>query len=422
MAAPPGLLRAFLLLLLALALPCHAATGSRERAEDFDAMRRAIDASYAYPESMAAWNARVAALRTAAAKARDADRFVATLERALDLLHDDHATLSIRSHGAARWVPAESDVWARFVDGKARIEAVRVASDADVAGLQPGQEVTRIQGVEVARAVDQRLGNAGAPPAQRDWALRHLLAGPRRGRFVVTLADGRDVNVEHHAATRLPAAGIARRMGEARDLAYIRPQFLGGPPLARQLDEGLAAVGTVRALILDLRGNADIEREQARAVLVRLARAPGAWQVRLGRDGVRHEDRIDAVQPGSRVPLVVLVDRWTGGEAEGLALGLRTLAQATLIGTPMAQLRGATTTLRLPHSGIGVRFPAERALAADGTPREDARPDVLVDLAAASGGPGDPILYQALKKLEASAKPLTPSDPRPSSAPARRND
>ena len=36
----------------------------------------------------------------------------------------------------------------------------------------------------------------------------------------------------------------------------------------------------------------------------------------------------------------------------------------------------------------------------DGTPRESLQPDIAVDLAAPKGGPGDPILYQALKLLE----------------------
>jgi len=387
-------------LTLAFASTSHAAAWSRERAEDFDAMRRAIDASYAYPHEMGAW-ARAGALRQAAARAADADRFVATLERALELLHDDHVTLSMRSHGSPRWVPAESDIWARFAGGKARIEAVRVASDADVAGLQPGQEVTHVQGIDVARAVDERLGAERNDPRARDWALRHLLAGPRNGRFTLTLApDGRQVTVQHHAPGRAPVAALARRMGEARDLAYIRLHFGGAPSVARQLDEALSALDGARARIVDLRGNAEIDREDARAVLARFARAPRAWQVRVGRDGMRHEDRIDRIAPGPRVPLVVLVDRWTGGEAEGLALGLRSLAGATLIGTPMAGLRGAASSVRLPHSGIAVRFPAERALTAEGAPREDALPDLLVDLAAASGGPGDPILYQALKKLE----------------------
>jgi hypothetical protein len=100
------------------------------------------------------------------------------------------------------------------------------------------------------------------------------------------------------------------------------------------------------------------------------------------------------------MPLVVLVDRWTEGEAESLAVGLRAVADAELIGTPMAMLRGVNGSVRLPHSGIVAHFPVQRAYAPDGTAREEARPDVTVDLAAPSGGPGDPILYQALKRLE----------------------
>ena len=66
----------------------------------------------------------------------------------------------------------------------------------------------------------------------------------------------------------------------------------------------------------------------------------------------------------------------------------------------MAGLRGILQEVRLPNSAIAVRFPAERALHADGTPRESIRPAISVDLAAPQGGPGDPILYQALKLLE----------------------
>jgi hypothetical protein len=47
-----------------------------------------------------------------------------------------------------------------------------------------------------------------------------------------------------------------------------------------------------------------------------------------------------------------------------------------------------------------VSFPAEKTFLPDGTPREALRPQLPVDLAAPSGGPGDPILYQALKLFE----------------------
>ncbi len=78
---------------------------------------------------------------------------------------------------------------------------------------------------------------------------------------------------------------------------------------------------------------------------------------------------------------------------------MNAVANATLVGTPMAGLRGELREVTLRHSGIVVRFPAEKTYHVDGTPREALRPAIPVDLAAPSGGPGDPILYQALKLL-----------------------
>jgi carboxyl-terminal processing protease len=157
----------------------------------------------------------------------------------------------------------------------------------------------------------------------------------------------------------------------------------------------------VRALVLDLRESAGPRNAaEMHAVLGRLAHEEGLWRVRTARSGGRFEDRVRPMAHAARLPLVVLVDRWTQGEAESLAVGLRAVSSASLIGTPMAMLRGIAGSVRLPHSGLVARFAMERAHAPDGTLREDARPDVPVDLAAPSGGPGDPILYQALKRLE----------------------
>ena len=76
-------------------------------------------------------------------------------------------------------------------------------------------------------------------------------------------------------------------------------------------------------------------------------------------------------------------------------------ANATLLGTEMAGLRGVRREVTLQHSGIALTFPAEKTLHVNGKPRESLRPDIEVDLAKPSGGPGDPILYQGLKLLEA---------------------
>ena len=47
-----------------------------------------------------------------------------------------------------------------------------------------------------------------------------------------------------------------------------------------------------------------------------------------------------------------------------------------------------------------MRFPVERAFLPDGRARESIQPQVRVDPAEPSGGPGDPILYQAIKAAE----------------------
>ena len=87
-------------------------------------------------------------------------------------------------------------------------------------------------------------------------------------------------------------------------------------------------------------------------------------------------------------------------EAAALAAGLHEAAHARLVGAASAGLRGELRSVMLPGSHIVLRFPAERALLLDGTPREALRPEIAVDLAAPSGGPGDPILYQGLKAFE----------------------
>jgi C-terminal processing protease CtpA/Prc len=373
---------------------------------DFDVLWRAIESDYAYfGRGHAGWRRARAAWRPRAARARSRGELIAALEGLLGHLHDDHVSLSERTERSPRLVPAETDIWASWKDGTAVVEAVRTYGDADVAGLRPGHAIARIAGMPTQRAVRDRLGE-GADAAARDWALRHELAGPRTGTLQVEVREARGSRTL--AIERAAAAGasgpplIGRRMGEDRDLGYIRLKAtLDDPALAGHFDASLEHLRQTRALILDLREVSGLGgHEVTRAILGRFARATAPWQLREPRHGPRLVDTVDPRPPGYRAPLVVLVDRWTAGEGEALAAGLDAVADARLVGTPMAGLRGELGSVRLPHSGLVARFPVQRALHPDGTPREQLRPDVPVNMAAPDGGPGDPILYQALKLLE----------------------
>jgi carboxyl-terminal processing protease len=367
----------------------------RQQGEDFDAMWRAVDRGYAYFEGgHGAWKRARQAWRPRAARATSHDDFVAALEGALAELRDDHVSLSEHAAASARRVPFDTDIWARWKNGAAVVEAVRTFGDADVAGLKPGHVVTRVNGI----ALD---------PAAGDWALRHVLAGPRAGTQRVAVREGTRVSTleieRRDAPNGMGPAIIARRMGDERDIGYLRVR-IGAPDdqFTSHLDGALHQLRDMRALIVDLRENAGPgSRAVTRAVLSRFVEKETPWQIREAPGGARS---VDSIAPrGSapyRAPVAVLVDRWTAGEGEALAAGLKAVARAHIIGTETAGLRGELREVTLPHSGIAVRFPAEKTLQVDGQPRDTLKPTLLVDLAAPSGGPGDPILYQALKVFE----------------------
>jgi C-terminal processing protease CtpA/Prc len=407
-----GFIALFAALLVACLVPASAqAQDARAQAEDFDTMWRAIDEAYAYFDaSRPAWKRARDAWRAKASGAKTRADFILALEGALSFLRDDHVRLSEQAPKSRRAVPAESDVWAAWREGAAVVTAVRAFSDADVAGLHPGHVVTHVEGVPVERLVRERLRTLRARgPEAMDWALRQLLAGPRHGslRLTVNGARGPATLEIERSPPSLPNGPplIARRMGDERDVGYIRiKNVLGHPQLVQHFDAALSYLKDTRALILDLRETPDVgARATTESLLSRFTEKPAAWQIREGPGRSRTTDSVPGMPAAYRGTLIVLVDRWTAGEGEALAAGLEALAHATLVGTPMAGLRGELRDVKLRHSGITVRFPAQRAFHVNGTARESLRPSVEVDLAAPSGGPGDPILYQALKLAEPSS-------------------
>jgi carboxyl-terminal processing protease len=267
-----------------------------------------------------------------------------------------------------------------------------------MAGIRPGHVVRSVGDVPIQRAVRDRLGASdAASPTARDWALQHALAGPRAGAFRIETAEARGPRAYEIARSATPPANgpalVARRVGEARDVGYLRLKApLDDAAVPTQFDGAMAYLAGTRGLILDLREATGPFRDSARAratllaILNRFVAKPAPWQARESRAGERVVDFATPHATPHTAPLVVLVDRWTAG--------------ARLVGTRMAGLRGELREARLPRSRITLRFPAEKAFRPDGTPRESVVPDVFVDLAAPKGGPGDPILYQGLKLFE----------------------
>lgn len=369
-----------------------------------------IAAHYAYLPERHIDLAKLRTIYVAEARAAcDPHAFLGTLERVLAEMHDHHIEPAVNNATSPQLVPTSAEAWAAFRGGHARIEAVRPGSRLEHAGIRSGDEIVSIGGVPVAQAVAAHAPRALASPdpEANDYTLRVLLAGTHSARRVFTVrnAKGDEHKIDLPPHQRDPDGPLLTLRRLDHGIAVLRiGNSLGNSDLVAAFDKALAESRGAPGLIVDLRdtpsgGNTDV----AEPILGRfIAGRPGYQRVfdpgpskSFPRDGWTRWVR----SRGETIttPLVVLCDRWTGSMGEGMTIGLDGMKRATVVGTRMAGLCGATSAFTLPASGIGVQFPTERLYHLDGKPREHWVPPVLVDLATATGD--DPVLARGVATL-----------------------
>jgi C-terminal processing protease CtpA/Prc len=393
--------------------------------EDFGFLWNQIESSYAYFDKKSTDWAKVKALyRTRFKEATTRDAFIALLESVLEELYDHHAHLNTNTDTSPRLVPSGTDVWAGWRNDRAIITQVRPGSNAERAGMKAGMEVVSIDGVAVVKAVAERLGKSLRAPdhAARDWALRAVLAGrqnqdQRRVGIRSDLDHPEGIAIEYGKPRHPQGASDRRllehrRMNEDESIGYIRiKNSLGSIELIREFDAALGEFKNSAGLILDLRdtpsgGNSTV----ARGIMGRFIGSEGFYQ----KHSIPEEEQsfgvkrswVEIVSPRGdfayTAPVVVLVDHWTGSMGEGIAIGMDGLKRATVVGTEMAGLLGATSAITLPNSKIGVNFPVEKLFHVSGTPREGFVPPVYVDLLEPENAKAqDAVLKTGLKTLRA---------------------
>ena len=384
---------------------------------DFDALWRAIDEGYAYLEPAQDWRSAASRWRPKAAAARTREDLLAALEGALAELNDEHVTLDAHLPGSPRTVPAATDLWAEWIGPDAVISAVRAGSVADVAGAVPGMKVIAVEKTPVEQAVRALLRRGRqSDPRARDWALRRLVAGPWSGTIALEASHAgraRRLGIDRQdlPASETPPL-VARRIGEDREPGLPSPEEHAGRGEHR---------ATLRRRAAAPEGHARADPRPARNAVGRLrrrrARAPRA--IRDGRLAVdpAHAPGDEARRRrGRRAGLAARALRLRrahgrarrsldrGRRANRSPSASRRRPRATLVGTGMAGLRGRRA--RAAAARLGHR-PSLSRRAASSTPTarraRSSRPAVAVDIVRPNGGPGDPILYQALKLLEAGA-------------------
>lgn len=325
------------------------------------------------------------------------------LEAAVAELHDFHASLGSNNQASPRLVPSGTDLYGRWHGERAFLEQVRPGSLAEKAGLQAGDEIVAMDDQPVRSASGRWLGVLSADARAWSWALNSALAGRWNApRNLTYRRQGQETKVSIPTAQAPKGNGSLTIQALGKDLVLVRPEdSLGDDALLKGLDQALPTLRTAKGIILDLRntpsgGNSTVARGIMGLFIA--SRLPYQRHVFEERETNTVRDWVEYATPRLEKPigakLAVLVSRWTGSMGEGLAIGLDGMKRATVIGTPMAGLRGATGSVTLPESQIRVFFPVERLYHVDGTPRHEWVPRVRI-----TPGPGDPWMDEAKKRL-----------------------
>jgi C-terminal processing protease CtpA/Prc len=390
--------------------------------EDFDYLWNSISEDYAYfDQKQTDWNKVREIYRPQIGSIKAPGDFVTLLESVLEELYDFHTHLNTNTAASPRLVPSGADIWAEWLNGKAIVTEVRPESRAEKAGIRIGMQLVSINGIAIDEAVSRRLGKSlrTRDEAAKNWALRILLAGRRnekRNIEVISNGERRVLSIDDQPA---PGSVETKPLLDYRriekDIGYIRVNnSLGDTDLIKQFDLALAALRNTRGLILDLRdtpsgGNTTV----ARAIMGRFIRRDVPYQ----KHSIPAEERqygtkrswIELVSPRGEftyaAPLVVLVNHWTGSMGEGITIGMDGMKRATVVGTEMARLAGATSGIRLPNTGMGATFPTEKLFHINGSPRENFVPPVHINLLVnVNQNAGDMILQKGLRALRTMMK------------------
>ena len=368
----------------ALFLALSVAGGAEAPAVDYAGDARALDKfivdDYAYqdhwPESVLPDSPELARERAAV---HDRDSLLHYAEDRIASLADHHAITGSSFPDSWAIIPTYADLWVERRDADYVIEAVRVDSPAEHAGIAAGDRLLAVGGVPTERAVAGfwQLFGLQATPERADYAARVLAAG-RRDR-------PRDLTIAHGRETRRVQLPNLYGLQQDRPLLTVNGNVIrlnnsiGEQDTIAAFDRAMASLPANAPVVIDLTdtpsgGNTSV----ARAIMGWFVDRPVSYQVHQlpaeERETGIPRQWIEQVlpRPGKHHAMlpIIRVGRWTGSMGEGIAIGFAAIG-ARVEGTRMAQLKGAVYDFTLPSSGLVVKFPAERLYTVQGSPRED---------------------------------------------------
>jgi carboxyl-terminal processing protease len=364
-----------------------------------EAARQAVEDNMAYPLGGGAHiGSAFGFARPSPPDAADPNATLRVLEAFVFGLGDHHVSLDTNSRNSPRLVPTAATVWAEARPEGVIVTAVRQGSPARTAGLREGMRILTING-RTPETLQRPPSALGYEAEALGFAARVEMAGTHaQDAQVVSLGPNGLVSAVLSRSAE-QAEGLVALTWPAPGVAHLRlNNSLGDDGLPAAFDAAMEEARAAGVILLDLRDTpSGGDSMIARPLMSWFVQGEQPYQTHERASGERWTETVVGRADAYRGRLLVLVDRWTGSMGEGTAIGLRAAAGATLIGSPMAGLRGAMGSFPLPCLGAALRLPVERLYEVAGGPREHARPDILVTEAQlAAAGLEDAILRLAL--------------------------
>jgi len=372
---------------------------SSDYADDFLEFWKDVKENYAYfDKKQTDWEKVKTVYLAKAELVKSRDELVTVFENAIEELYDNHFSLNTNLKTSPRLVPTGLDIWAEWINNRAIITEVRRGFSSEKAGFKAGMEIISINGVAIEDAVNKRVGKClvKIDTEAKNYALKQLLAGTYivNKQIVVKQNDKTstinldDINgnlTDHHTTSSL--LDFKKLDG---NIGYIKiNNSLGETDLVQHFDSALLGLKDTKALIIDLRetpsgGNAIV----ARGMLSRFISSEMPFQKHV----LPNEEKeykvkrswIELVTPRGpfqyTMPVIILVNHWTGSMGEGITIGFDAIGKAKIVGTRMAGLKGAISGFKTSKIKIPYSFPTEQIYHINGQPREDFRPAFYIDL------------------------------------------
>jgi len=245
------------------------------------------------------------------------------------------------------------------------VSKVTADSDPEKAGVKRGMQLLEIDGRPAAQVLDtlatcvRTFESNASPQRARAYALSMLLSGPFGSEAQLTMAADKPAAGDAGKVALKLKRGLPKAKPPSIVEASVRPDGVAvlavprfdGDTLKQYVAalEDLAKKGA-KALVIDLRGNEGQSEGQPGAQPIALTALMRIMPkdlptTAIANEYLRNKESFEKVemnqivlqaQPGAGVftgPVAVLIDAWTGGEAELFAVGVAATKRGTIYGT-----------------------------------------------------------------------------------------